>query len=156
MLKSLLVPKVISVPKNFNRFSASTKFNSLMLQGFTFGVYNARLKLKDSNYKFRQSEIVTMLVVGELLKCTVSDLGNVLGYKNSAARTVLNRAEKRRLIYRVGGRKGRGHFASYSLTPMGYKIYVTLQTELGQSFADAKDQLKRQIIWKLNRPVNGR
>ena len=122
-----------------------------MLQGFTFGVYNTRLKLKNDCYKFRQSEIVTVLVVGELTQCKVTEFANVLGYKNSVARSVLNRAEKRKIIYREGGRKGRGNCAKYYLTGMGYKIYQTLQSELSKTFEQAKNELTRNILIKLNR-----
>ncbi len=129
------------MPKNFKRFKASDKLNLLFLQTFTFSLFNARLKLK--NDKFRYSDVLTILIVGELnyTGCKVKDFGNVLGYQNSVARKALGRAAKRKVIYKCGGSRGRGHAAKYYLSESGNRIYQVLQREMGKSLNEAKKLL---------------
>jgi hypothetical protein len=145
--------KVISLPKNLKRFHPSSKLNLLLLQAFTFGLYNTRLKLKRKGYKFRQSDIVTCLIVGELNQsgCKVSDIKNILGCQISVARNVLNRSVIRRLSCKTPGSKGRGRAATYYLSESGQQIYKALLTEMGKIFDEAKRGLTRRIVLKLNK-----
>jgi DNA-binding MarR family transcriptional regulator len=144
--------KVFSLPKNFKRFRATDKQILLMLQWFTFGVFNTRLKLKKRGYQFRQTDIVPILVVGELREtgCKVSDLRNILGYNNSLAQNILTRCVYRKLLHKYGGRKGRGNASKYYLTDYGFKVYETLQTEMGKSFHEATRQLYHKVVTKLS------
>lgn len=147
------MPKVISLSKNLRRFKPSDKLTLILLQALTFGVYNARLNLKGRGSKFRQSEILTVLVVGELKEtgCKVSDFSNLFGYQNSVSRNVLNRSVNRGLLYKTGGRKGRGHSTNYYLGDRGFMVFEVLQKELGKTFQDAKNEYRRNIIRRLNR-----
>ena len=135
------------MPKNFKRFKPADKLTLLFLQTFTFSLYNARLKLK--NDKFRYSDVLTILIIGELncTGCKVKDFGNVLGYQNSVARKALGRAAKRKVIYKCGGSRGRGNAAKYFLSDSGTRIYQVLQREMGKTLNEAK-QIFTQEAYK--------
>ena len=81
------MPKVFSLPKNLKRFIPARNLTLLLLQGFTFGVYNTRLELKAKGYNFRTADILPILIIGELSATggKVSDLQAVLGFQKSVA-----------------------------------------------------------------------
>jgi len=137
--------KIFSLPKNFKRFRTTDKQILLMLQVLTFGVYNTRLKLKRKGHNFRQTDVVPILVVGELERCSVAEFRNILGYKNSLAQNILNRCIYRKLVDKTRGKKGRGHTSKYYLTGYGHLIYQTLQSEMGKSFHEAAKELRRSM-----------
>ncbi len=149
------MPKGYTQTKNFARFKASEKLNLILLQAFTFGVYNTRLKLKCDGYKFRQSDIVTVLAVGELneIGCKVSDFANLFGYQNSVSRNVLNRSASRGLLYKIAGEKGRGRAARYYVNDRGLQVFQVLKKEMGKTFDEAKIHLTQKIIRRLNKPL---
>ena len=132
------MPKAFTLRKDFDRFKASNRFNLMALQAFTFGVHNARLKLKKD--KVRYNDILTIMVVGELqgAGCKVSDFAQILGYNISTSRNALKRATNRYLVSYYGGRPGRGKAAKFNLTGKGYRIYQVLQNELGKTLKDAQ------------------
>ena len=147
------MPKVFSLPKNLKRFTPAHNLTLLLLQGFTFGVYNTRLELKAKGYNFRTADILPVLILGELSATggKVNDLQTVLGFQKSVAQRVLTRIKNRGLVNRVGGGRGRGYAAKYYLSGAGVEIYDTLTNEMGKSFTDAKKQYLRNILVKLNR-----
>ena len=147
------MPKVFSLPKNLKRFIPARNLTLLLLQGFTFGVYNTRLELKAKGYNFRTADILPILIIGELSATggKVSDLQAVLGFQKSVAQRILTRIKNRGLVSQVGGSRGRGHAANYYLSGAGVEIYKSLTNQLGRSFADGKRQLQRNILVKLNR-----
>jgi hypothetical protein len=133
------MPKAFTLRKDFNRFQASNRFNLMALQAFTFGVHNARLKLKRD--KVRYNDILTVMVVGELQTqgCKVSDFGQVLGYNITTSRNALKRAVSRYLVSYYGGKPGRGKAAKFSLTDKGLRVQRMLQTELAKSLKEAQN-----------------
>ena len=144
--------KPFNRPKNFRRFNPSQIQTLLLYQGFSFGVHNSRLKLKGSSYKFRNTDVLTVLIIGECGNdgCKVSDFKNILGSDTCVTQNVLTRTSMRGLIYKQGGKKGRGYAAKYYLDSIGFKVYETLKKEMGNSFRATKEQLTRQIARQLN------
>jgi hypothetical protein len=131
--------KAFTLRKDFNRFTASNRFNLVALQAFTFGIHNARLKLKKD--KVRYNDILTVMVVGELQTqgCKVSDFGQILGYNITTSRNALKRAVSRYLVSYYGGKPGRGKVAKFSLTEKGLRVQRVLQNELAKSLKEARN-----------------
>ncbi len=149
------MPKGILPRKNFKRFSPANNKMLLLFQGVTFGIYNARLKLKEQGYKFRNTDLMPVLVVGtfEVNRegCKVTDVANTLGYKNAVAQKILTRCTYRRMLYKVGGKKGRGNVAKYYLTDLGFKVYEMLKNEVTPSLNEVKRTIVKEIyLSKIN------
>lgn len=132
------MPKGYFAPKTFNCVGVSNRLNLLFLQTFTIAVYNARLKLKE--YKFRYSDVSTILIVGELNStgCKIIDYKNLTSSDYSVCRNILKRAEQRGIVYSHCGKKGRGYATNFYLTDKGHFVFSVLQKEMGKTMKEAK------------------
>lgn len=139
------MPKGYSHPKNFSRFKVSKRLNLLFLQTFSFGVYNARLKLKED--KFRYSDVLTTFIVGEMNEngCKVSDFKEIIGSQTSVCSNILSRAKMKGIIWRSGGKRGRSYSARYYLTDTGFRVYSVLQNEISEVMKEAKRKFVAEI-----------